>query len=189
MRRIAGLLTTIALLSGCGETTQTPTGTTAARAPLEPGAALSARSESENKALAALRAATAPFHRIEAAGAAGWNNQFPAGCFASAAGGMGYHWLNGANVGTLDPSRPQFVMYEPQKKGSMKLVGVEFIYPGIPSDPVPVLFGQPFTYNTVFSVWALHVWVWKENPNGLYADWNPRVSCAYATTAVVTSHH
>ncbi len=183
MRRIAGLLTTIALLSGCGDTT------TSARAPLEPGAALSSRSESENRALAALRAATAQFHRIEVAHAAGWTNQFPSGCFASAAGGMGYHWLNASNVGTLDPAKPQLVMYEPQKDGSMKLVGVEFIYPGSASDPAPVLFGQPFAYNTVFNVWALHVWVWKENPNGLYADWNPRVSCLYATTAVIGTHH
>lgn len=189
MRRIAGLLTTIALLSGCSDVTGTPTTTTSARARLEPVAALSARSESENRALAALRAATAPFRRLEPARAAGWNTQFPAGCFASPAGGMGFHWLKAANVGTLDPSRPQFVMYEPQMDGSMKLVGVEFIYPGVPSDPVPVLFGQQFTYNTVFNVWALHVWMWKENPSGLYADWNPRVSCAYATTAVLARHH
>jgi hypothetical protein len=190
MRRIAGLLTTFALLAACGETTETQTTTAAARAAIEPGAtASSTRSESETRALLALRAATAPFQRLEDARRAGWRDQSPAGCFASAAGGMGFHWVNAANVGTLDPSKPQFVMYEPQQDGSMKLVGAEFIFPGVPTDPVPVLFGQHFTYNTVFNVWALHVWIWKENPSGLYADWNPRVSCAYAKSAVMTKHH
>lgn len=190
MRRITGLLTTFAILAGCGETTETHTTTPVVREALEPGAAaLATRSESETRALLALRAATAPFQRLEAARGAGWSDQSPAGCFASAAGGMGFHWVNAANVGTLDPSKPQFVMYEPQQDGSMKLVGAEFIFPGVPTDPVPVLFGQHFTYNTVFNVWALHVWVWKENPSGLYADWNPRVSCAFAKSAVLTKHH
>ncbi len=25
--------------------------------------------------------------------------------------------------------------------------------------------------------YELHLWLWKTNPNGLFADWNPRVSC------------
>jgi hypothetical protein len=190
MRRIAGLLTTFVLLSGCGDTPATPTNDAGTGAALQPeAAALSTRPESETKALLALRAATAPFQRFEAAVKAGWNVQAPPGCFESPAGGMGFHWNNAANVGTLDPSKPQFVMYEPQQDGSMKLVGAEFIFPGVPTDPPPVLFGQKFTYNTVFQVWALHVWIWKENPSGLYADWNPRVSCAFARSTVMTKHH
>jgi hypothetical protein len=31
--------------------------------------------------------------------------------------------------------------------------------------------------NHTFDVWALHVWVWKHNPSGMFADWNPQVSC------------
>jgi hypothetical protein len=26
-------------------------------------------------------------------------------------------------------------------------------------------------------VYALHVWVWRHNPEGLFAETNPRVSC------------
>ncbi|HEV7994110.1 MAG TPA: hypothetical protein VGP25_19945 [Gemmatimonadaceae bacterium] len=190
MRRIAGLLTTVVLLSGCGDTPAVPTTNNATGAALQPDAAsLIKRPESEARALLALRAATDPFHRIEAAVKAGFNTQAPPGCFASAAGGMGFHWNNAVNVGTLDPAKPQFVMYEPQQDGSMKLVGAEFIFPGSPTDAPPVLFGQKFTYNTTFQVWALHVWIWEENPSGLYADWNPRVSCAFAKTAVMTKHH
>jgi hypothetical protein len=71
----------------------------------------------------------------------------------------------------------------------MRLVGVEFILPGSPSDTPPVLFEQPFTYNFTFSVWALHVWAADNNPSGLYANWNPRVSCQYATTLAAHAHH
>jgi hypothetical protein len=27
---------------------------------------------------------------------------------------------------------------------------------------------------------VLHVWHFRENPSGVFADWNPRVSCQYA---------
>jgi hypothetical protein len=47
------------------------------------------------------------------------------------------------------------------------------------SEP-PELFGQHFHRNEAFGIWALHVWVWRNNPSGLFADWNPRVSCAAA---------
>lgn len=133
-----------------------------------------------NRDLAALRSATAAFHRIEVASAAGYDAQFPPGCFASDEGAMGLHFLNGQNVGTLSVTRPQLVMYEPQANGSMQLVGVEYIVPGAPTDTPPRLFGRDFHYNPVFEVWVLHVWAWRHNPQGMFADWNPTVSCAHA---------
>ena len=179
MRRTAQLLAGIALLGGCGAE-PVITGTPAAIRPSE-AATSQASKGAEHKDLAVLRAATATFHRIDAAHQAGWDTQFPPGCFTSPAGAMGFHYLNGANVGTLDVARPQLLMYEPQKNGRMKLVGVEFIVPGVPTETPPVLFDQTFHYNSTFGVWALHVWAWEHNPNGIYADWNPRVTCEYAT--------
>lgn len=179
MRRTALLLAGIVLLGACSDE---PTIT-------EPGTDLQARATSDvsrsaaHRDLAALRAATAPFHRIAAAKAAGYDVQFPAGCFSSPAGGMGFHYLNGTKVGTLAPSEPQLVIYEPQQNGALKLVGVEFILPGSPTDVAPVLFGQTFEYNSTFEVWALHVWAWKNNPAGMFSDWNPHVSCEYAAGA------
>ena len=26
--------------------------------------------------------------------------------------------------------------------------------------------------------YTLHVWAWKDNPNGAFVNWNPDVSCA-----------
>lgn len=167
MRRTVQLLAGIALLGACGsEPTATETN------------------------LAALRAATDGFHRIDVAQAAGYDAQSPAGCFTNAAGAMGLHYLNGTKVGTLNVSQPQLLMYEPQQNGTMKLVGVEFIVPGAPADPPPVLFDQAMHYNATFGVWVLHVWAWQSNPRGIYADWNPQVTCAHATTVVsAVSHH
>ena len=34
----------------------------------------------------------------------------------------------------------------------------------------PNRFGLPAHYE-------LHVWAWRENPNGTFVDWNPLVSC------------
>ena len=48
---------------------------------------------------------------------------------------------------------------------------------------VPRLFDTPFTLVTAPNAYdlpdfyELHLWLWKTNPNGLFADWNPRVSC------------
>ena len=183
MSRPVLLIAGIALLGACA-TEPTATDNTA---DLQLPPAASRAEAPAQRDLAALRAATARFHRIDLAKAAGYDTQFPAGCFASPQGAMGFHWLNGANVGTLEVTRPQLVLYEPREHGRMKLVGVEYIVPGASTDTPPVLFGQTFHYNATFGVWALHVWAWERNPRGLFADWNPRVSCEHATDVSAAS--
>ena len=42
--------------------------------------------------------------------------------------------------------------------------------------------GQKFKQNDTFQLWGLHAWVWKDNPSGMFADWNPRVTCEHATS-------
>lgn len=138
--------------------------------------------------LAALRAATAPYHDFDKATAAGsglWEVALTL-CMESPDGGMGYHFARMENFGVHDPARPQALIYEPQKDGSMRLVAVEYIFPdgGDPNapdtPPPPSMFDQPFHYvGAPFDVWALHAWVWRHNPSGIFADWNPEVSCQY----------
>jgi hypothetical protein len=143
--------------------------------------------------LQALRRATADFRQHAAAVEAGYSVQFPPGCMESAEGGQGYHYLNPDLVGTLDPTQPQLLMYEPQANGRLVLVGVEFIFPGEPDDDPPVLFGREFIYSHVYEVWLLHVWVWRANPHpeGIFANWNPLVSCRHAANpaAAGARHH
>lgn len=96
-------------------------------------------------------------------------------------GAMGIHYANvGLIDATPDPLRPEALIYEPGTNGEMSLVGVEFIVPFavLPKTSTPPsLFGQQFTANDVFGVWALHVWTHRTNPSGLFASWNPRVHC------------
>lgn len=136
-----------------------------------------------NSELAALRSATASFHVLDRAAEAGWTDDIT-GCMSSPAGGMGHHYVNGGELfdgGTLDALRPEVLVYAPDATGAMRLVAVEYLILGsdLPSSaPAPELFGQPFHFNSVFGVWALHAWVWKHNPEGMFADWNPRVICS-----------
>lgn len=140
--------------------------------------------------LAALRAATAPFHDFDAATREGrWTVPVPfppeaPECMVDTEGeydgGMGYHFVDPDYVGSTDPTHPAALIFEPEKDGTMRLVGIEFISGGLESDPPPVLFGQRFEWNSRFAVWTLHVWTWRYNPNGLFAAWNPMVTCEHA---------
>ena len=73
-------------------------------------------------------------------------------------------------------------MYEPQRDGTMRLVGVDYVIPFAQwtAATAPTLLGVPMMRNEPLGVWALHIWAWRENPRGLYAMWNPTVSCADA---------
>ena len=79
--------------------------------------------------LAAVRAATARFHDVNVAMAAGYLN--PAGrvCDQIAIGTMGIHVPNPALQATteLDPTRPEVLLYLPKPEGGFRLVGVEYI--------------------------------------------------------------
>jgi len=95
---------------------------------------------------------------------------------------MGYHYLNPANT-ELDPAKPQLLVYEPQKNGRLRLVAVEYLVPyaAMPADQAPPrLFEQDFDPTPHLGAWTLHVWVWHHNPSGMFAAYNPRVSCQYA---------
>jgi len=108
-------------------------------------------------------------------------------------GGMGYHFVNPARVmnGELDPFEPEILLYVQQPNGRMKLVGVEYMLPlGPPGAPVPdnpppapSLFGatfdgpMPSPEPAVPPHYALHVWVWQANPAGIFAPFNPNISC------------
>jgi hypothetical protein len=108
------------------------------------------------------------------------------------AGSMGTHWVNGELVSdaTIDPERPEALMYETRRNGRLALVGVEYIVFqhlwDVENDRPPQLFGKDFhlvgepNRYGIPAFYALHVWAWKHNPSGTFADWNPRVSCRHA---------
>jgi hypothetical protein len=188
-RRTAQLLAAIALMVGCGSE---PTATRA-RPDGQPLASKEHDGSSANvqRDLAALRRVTAPFHRFDRAVTAGWSAKITA-CMESAEGGMGFHYGNTALIdGSVRADEPELLLYEPARHGRLRLVAVEYIIPYTAharSAAPPVLFGQRFTQNDTFQLWGLHVWVWKDNPRGLYASWNPRVSCEHTTDVMAMAH-
>jgi hypothetical protein len=131
---------------------------------------------------------TAKYIDVNAATAAGYGPFL--GCVAGTDhGAMGIHYVNPTLLSnlTLDPSQPQALIYEPSN-GKMTLVGVEFILDSaswLAANPntSPVLDGQVFNfvgYPNRFSInsfFELHVWAWRDNPQGAFVDWNNSVSC------------
>jgi hypothetical protein len=134
-----------------------------------------------------VRDATARFKDVQGAVAEGYQ---PGACVSSPNGGaMGVHYINGSLLGdgALDPTRPEALIYEPLPGGRLRLVGVEYItfYEAwhASNEAAPTLSGHQLNYTGspnrygIPAFYELHVWAWKRNPSGTFADWNPRVTC------------
>jgi hypothetical protein len=150
----------------------------------------SASDQSQQGALIkAVREATARYQNVRSAEYDGYHLEF--GCVSgSDSGAMGLHYVNDTLVGggIVDVTRPQIVLYEAQPNGSLKLTGADYLvlaapwdtkHPGTP----PQLMGQFFHYFEapnrfgLPAFYTLHVWAWKDNPNGAFVNWHPDVSC------------
>jgi hypothetical protein len=143
--------------------------------------------------LAKIRAATATYHDLATAQKAGWSGLFQdvngLTCIADtdtpSMGGMGYHWVNPANIGSTEPTAPAALIYAPTGGGHVRLAGMEYLVPD-PDQNIsqPFLDGHGFMWtppgnrflgDTGF--WSLHVWAWDHNPSGMYEMWNPKITC------------
>lgn len=135
---------------------------------------------------ARVREVTSIYRNIDQAIADGYG-QF-GGCISGPeVGAMGVHFVKGSLVdGNLDVEHPEALIYE-IRNGVARLLGVEYIAPvaayNAAHAEVPVLAGQhlqlvgaPNRYR-LDALYELHVWAWRDNPNGTFVDWNPRVSC------------
>lgn len=96
-------------------------------------------------------------------------------------GAMGVHYVKASLItdAPVDIAHPQAVMYEPGTNGKMTLVGVEFITTKGPAALQGHLFaftGSPNRYGLP-PFYELHVWAWRPNPSGTFADMNKDVSC------------
>jgi hypothetical protein len=109
-----------------------------------------------------------------------------AGNVEYAKGGMGVHFPNVTMRGPPDPKKPNVLIYEPDGK-KLRLVAVEWFAPLTPETKVrPSLFGQPFLgpmegheplIPKDFVHYDLHAWLFKDNPLGMFAPTNPKVTC------------
>jgi hypothetical protein len=137
-----------------------------------------------------VRESTERFKDVKVAEAEGYSLMF--GCVTGPdSGAMGLHYVNGELLGRgeLDPTRPQIVIYEPDANGNLRLIGADFLVFADAWDKKkvgpPQMMGQLFHYfesPNRFSLpafYTLHVWAWKQNPNGAFVNWHPNVSCKH----------
>ncbi|TGQ09652.1 hypothetical protein EN809_028530 [Mesorhizobium sp. M2E.F.Ca.ET.166.01.1.1] len=138
-----------------------------------------ATAETINPLAEKVRALDSRFEDIAVAKAEGYA---PIPCASGLTGGaMGIHYVNATYLkdDAVDVARPEAVMYEPMADGTLKLIAVEYITSKGPAS----LEGHLFNFNTAPNryglgpFYELHVWAWKQNPTGAFADMNPNVSC------------
>jgi hypothetical protein len=138
------------------------------------------------------RAATARFNSVEQAERAGYG-PFPEGvplheCIMALddSGGMGIHWVNGALLDTgLDELTPEVLVYAPRPNGSLELVALEYVIfdSAVPAGTTPTVFGEDLTLvpagnrYEIPAFWQKHIWLYEDNEAGLFADFNPSVTC------------
>ncbi len=157
------------------------------------------------KARATARSATAKYHDVSVAAADGYA-PFSECIEAPGLGVMGIHYANFLLVDdSFDLTTPEILLYVPAGNG-LRLAAVEYVvvgpepegFPGdgdawwlhyaschytdgseelcaspADADPPPdeiLAFWHP-------DMWALHVWLWQGNPNGIFEDFNPKASC------------
>lgn len=140
---------------------------------------------STERELQQAKAATARFHSVKKAKAAGYLAPPPGACVSSPLGGAGYHFANPALMQdtVVDPRTPEILLYERKPSGRFRLVGVEYFMEADRTASTPVLFGRPFEgpmpghTPTMEAHYDLHVWLFRKNPRGIFEQWNPRVSC------------
>jgi hypothetical protein len=95
-----------------------------------------------------------------------------------------------------DFKRPAMLVYEPQADGSLVLVAVENLVfadawhkasgdqpPKFHGQPWPLLKDDPTTTVDEAHGWEphyeQHLWLFRDNPNGVYSPFNPEVTCAH----------
>lgn len=131
--------------------------------------------------LAPVLLATAAAQDVATAEAMGYaSTRTSLGCFQDARlGGMGLHYVNSALMdGQPDAERPEAFVYELTAEAKVAgLVALEYIVPvdAWRRQAPPELFGMAYHRHATLPLWVLHLWLWKPNQNGLFADFNPAV--------------
>jgi hypothetical protein len=134
-------------------------------------------------------------------------------------GAMGHHYVNPRLLGITAPvngrvngtgtytgvNPPAILLYVPDGQGGLKLAGIELLvfaaaWDAANSHP-PMYRGRAFNYMTdnpntpqdeahnFMPHYDLHIWLFDHNPSGLYAQWNPALSCSTAGSFHVREVH
>ena len=188
--RLATVTLGIVLVSGCQIDTPAATSALDPSSHMEAPAGIQAARGADatvNAQLAELRRLTAPYHNVDKALADGYTID-PVCVSHPTLGAMGHHApkraYRDARIALLEPD---VLVYEPKSNGGYRLVAVEYLViksaweaANGAGAPPPVILGQPLEYSNhppLGEHYELHVWLWRHNPSGMFASWNPMVSC------------
>jgi hypothetical protein len=151
--------------------------------------------------VAGARNATASFHDLNTANAAGYTVKVAdvngITCIDNpGTGAMGVHYLDPGLVPELfkdtdpaavDAATPELLVFAPGSNGQARLVALEYLTIKGPwdaqHDAKPSLFGQTFNETAapnrfgLPAFYSLHAWIWAPNPTDMFSPWNPRVTC------------
>jgi hypothetical protein len=94
--------------------------------------------------------------------------------------GQGFHYLKPSFLDAqFQLDKPELLVYAPDlTKNRLRLVCIEYAVPVSLSATPPEGFSgeaDEWHLNEDFGLWTLHCWAWLENPNGMFAEFNPRV--------------
>lgn len=126
------------------------------------------------KQLADARVATAKYQNIENAFADGYAD------ISVVMENMGYHFMKSDILDSnFEVGKPELLVYNKTADGQFVLVAVEYAAPLelLPDAPPSGFAGSADMWdrNITFGIWTLHAWIWKYNPDGVFAPMNPTV--------------
>ena len=144
----------------------------------------------ENALVKAVRDATERFKNVTDISGPGEGYELQFGCVSGGDfGAMGLHYVNMTLVkdGKIEVGSPEIVLFEPTPNGGIRITGADYLVDAATwdaaNDGPPQLNGQLFHLFDkpnrfgLDPFYTLHVWAWKDNPNGTFVNWNPNVSC------------
>jgi hypothetical protein len=152
-----------------------------------------------------------PFKNVAYAESAGYRQGSPCEAHPTL-GAMGHHYVNPRLLGLTAPvngrvngtgtytgtNPPPILLYVPDGEAGLKLAGIELLVFAdawhAENKQPPKYRGREYNYmadnpNTpqdeahgFMPHYDLHIWLFESNPSGMYAQWNPALSCSSAGT-------
>ena len=178
--RVIGLMLAMTAAIALAACTDSPPLEPEQAQPLSAQMAVTPPAAEVNRVIATLRRATDRYHDLDVAIADGFVHLHDCEV-RPGEGPVGLVYVHPGRLSDaiIDPALPEGLIYEPGRNGRPKLVGAELVIPFSlwPSPVAPRFLGATFQPEEEFGVYGLHVWIWRQNPNGLFEETNPNVTC------------
>jgi len=108
-------------------------------------------------------------------------------CAGTEDGAYGYPYVRDGTDGSggTDPGKPPVLIYRLTSNWTYRLTGAEWYVPAEEVDEAPTMFGQTFhepmeghsPETDQPEHYGLHAWFFHANPGGMFATFNPTISC------------